>query len=187
MRKWLVLALALALCGCATVTPSVTWTPTLTATWTPTLTPTVTPTPTRTAIPPLPTGTPTVTPTLTATWTPTPTATWTPTSTPVPVVVVTTVVSVGWSEEYVVVSGDPEAWRLSVDQEMQAADGRVLGRQRNLSDCRPSVDRPGAGPCDWLGASWVVPEAEAEGCRLWVCLTWTDGVEEVVRCRFQER
>lgn len=101
-------------------------------------------------------------------------------------VAVTTTVSIGWDEGYaVVLTEDPDAWRLWVDQELQAADGRVLAsKDEVLSDCRPSVDQPGLTECDRIEAVWVIPQAEAEGWRLWVCLTWTDGVEEVVRCRF---
>lgn len=147
--------------------------------------PTPIPTPTHTA-------TATVTPTMTVTFpTITPTPTLAPTSTltptPIPTTVVTTTIAIGWQDEYVVVlTEDPDAWRLWVDLELQAADGRRLDGRTVASDCRPSVDKPGVGRCDEIKASWVIPQMEAGGCRLWLCLRWTDEVEEVVRCHFKD-
>lgn len=142
---------------------------------------------------PTPTATATVTPTMTVTFTPTitltPTRTATPTltPTPAPTTVITTTIAIGWGDEYVVVATeDPDAWRLWVDLELQAADGRRLDGRTIASDCRPSVDKPGVGRCDEIKAPWVIPKTEAEGCRLWLCLRWTDGVEEVVRCGFKD-
>lgn len=151
------------------------------------VTPTPTPTHTATA-----TVTPTMTVTFTPTITPTPTLTATPTQTPTPIptTVVTTTVSIGW-DEYAVVdtSSDPDDWRLWVDLELQAADGRRLdGHSVPSEACRPLEGRLelGSGPCQEIVSRWVIPVTEADGCRLWVCLCWTDGVERVMRCGLKD-
>lgn len=158
---------------CEPVTPTPTPTSTATATVTPTMTVTFTPTVTSTS---------TVTPT------PTPTEPPTKTPTPIPTTVVTTTVSIGW-QEYAVVdtTSEPDDWRLWVDLELQAADGRRLdGRTVPSEDCRPVEYESGSGRCEEIVSRWVIPVVEADGCRLWVCLRWAGGEEEVMRCGFSD-
>lgn len=151
------------------------------------VTPTPTPTSTATA-----TVTPTMTVTSTPTITPTPTNTATPTQTPTPVptTVVTTTVSIGWNEYAVVDTiSEPDDWRLWVVMELQAADGRRLdGRTVAAEDCQALEGGPGDARlvCEEIVSRWVIPETEADGCRLWVCLCWSAEGEKVRRCLFND-